>query len=318
MVVTSGNNSSAPASPVRLGRGTPPRFAPAIQAPWFAGVMEDRPMGGRFRAARRLALVLLWTVLSLPVQALILALPLSLAARARVRFARLFWRNVARLLGLRLRVIGVPPAGPGTLFLGNHSSWLDIVVLGGVLEACFVSKAEVARWPVIGTVARLGRTVFVSRERGRTGAEADEMRARLTHDDSLILFPEGTSSDGGRVLPFRSSFLAVAPSAARLQPVSVGYDRLGWLPTGRRDRPVFAWFGDMGIAEHLWALARQPGIQATVLLHPPVAPDAQPNRKLLSAAVERTVSDGAAALRQHREDLLPVPADAAAVDGPRG
>ncbi len=96
------------------------------------------------------------------------------------------------------------------MFVSNHSSWVDIPVLGGVLPACFVAKGEVAGWPLIGTVARLGRTVFISRNRGAMAREAEMMPGGGGAGDNLILFPEGTTSDGSRVLPFRTSFFAAA------------------------------------------------------------------------------------------------------------
>ena len=190
------------------------------------------------------------------------------------------------------------------LFVSNHSSWVDIPVLGGVLDGCFVAKADVARWPVIRTIARLGRTVFVTRQRGATARERDEMQARLVGGDHLVLFPEGTSSDGSRVLPFRSAFFAVAEGRGGkvplIQPVSVVYDRLGGLPTGRASRPVFAWYGDMDIASHFWRLGQQSGLRVTVLLHAPIDPAQYADRKALSQAVWQVVADGAATLRQNR------------------
>jgi 1-acyl-sn-glycerol-3-phosphate acyltransferase len=275
--------------------------APAARRPLLVGPPDDSPLGrgNRLRAACRLVLGLFWTLLCIPVQALLVLLP----GRGKVWFGGLYHRVLCRIIGLRVRVLGeradrVP--GSAVLFLSNHSSWLDIPVLGGTLQAPFVSKAEVAGWPGISIVAKLGRTVYVSRARGRTGEEARDMRDRLAAGDSLVLFPEGTSSDGTRVLPFRSSFLAVAEAAAAVQPVSVVYDRFGGLPATRRDRPFFAWYGDMEIGSHFWRLARQGGGQVTVLLHEPLDPRAYANRKLLTAAVERVVADGAAALRQGR------------------
>lgn len=289
----------APASPAAAGPGgrrLPPHYRPALPGRAFSDVMGPRPLGGRLRAVRRLSCLLVWMLCCMPVQAVLLALP----GRGKIRFARVFWRNACRLFGLEVRVLGVAPAGPRALYLSNHSSWLDILVLGGTLEACFVAKAEVKGWPVIGTVAKLGRTIFVSRTRARTGEEATVMREHLAQGENLLLFPEGTSNDGNRVLPFRSSFLGIADAAEWVQPVSVVYDRLGHMPLARIDRPVFAWYGDMGIAGHAWMLARLPGARATVLLHPPVHPSGFPNRKQLSARAERMVAEGAAALRQNR------------------
>jgi 1-acyl-sn-glycerol-3-phosphate acyltransferase len=283
-----GEGTTRRARPISFGR-------PFIGTP-FDDVMEPRPLGGRLRAIRRMAGAVLWTLLAIPIQALLMLLP----GRAKIAFPRVYHRTLCWLIGLRLNVVGRPSARTPVLYLSNHSSWLDILVLGATLEACFVSKAEVGRWPLVSTVARLGRTVFVSRARGRTGEEAKALRERLVGGDSIILVPEGTSSDGSRVLPFRSSFLVVADAAASVQPVSLVYDRLGWLPACRRDRPIFAWFGDMDIATHFWRLARRSGARATVLLHEPADPAAFPDRKALTAAAARVVSDGAAELRQNR------------------
>ncbi len=253
------------------------------------------------RAVRRGIFILLWTVPCLAVQALLLALP----GRAKVAFARIYWALFSRCLGLRVRVIGDLASGTTdrpVIFVSNHSSWIDIPVVGGVLDGCFVAKGDVAGWPIIGTIARLGRSVFVTRQRGSTVRERDVMRDMLSKGDNLILFPEGTSSDGSRVLPFRSSFFSIAQGAERplIQPVSVVYDRLDGLPMGRANRPVFAWYGDMDIASHFWRLAQCRGLRATVLLHAPLDPARFHDRKALSHAVWRTVADGAATLRQNR------------------
>ncbi len=264
-------------------------------------------MARRVRVVRRGLTIVAWTFPCMAIQALCLILP----GRAKIAFARLYWSVFTRLMGIHVRVIGAQPvseSGRPIVFVSNHTSWLDIPVVGGVLGGCFVAKGEVAGWPLIGTIARLGRTVFVSRQRVTTGKERDVMRQVLDRGDNLILFPEGTSSDGCRVLPFRSSFLAVAearpdidPSRVpMIQPVSVVYDRLGGLPIGRATRPVFAWYGDMDIGSHFWRLGQNLGLRATVVLHVPIDPLRYPDRKALTQAVWHTVADGAATLRQNR------------------
>jgi len=285
-----------PLRPRRSRRKGPLRFKPGLPGSLFRDVMEPRPLGGRFRAVRRMVFVAIWTLIAIPIQAVLMQLP----GRGKIAFARTYHRVLCRLIGLRVQVVGQAASGGSVLYASNHTSWLDVLVLGSVLEACFVSKGDIADWPVIKWVAHLGRSVFVSRERNRTGAEAAVMRERLQAGDSLILFPEGTSSDGTRVLPFRSSFLSVADSARAVQPVSVVYDRLGGLPACRRDRPLFAWYGDMDIASHFWRLARRSGARATVLLHATVDPADFADRKALTAAVGGVVAEGAAALRQNR------------------
>lgn len=282
--------------PRHLGRAKPLRFRPWLPGSVWGDVMEPRPMGGRLRAIRRIAGAVLWTLIAVPIQSVLVRLP----GRAKVSFARTYHAMLCRLIGLEVQVVGQPSRGPSVLFVSNHSSWLDILVLGAVIEAAFVSKSEVGQWPLAGTVARLGRTVFVSRKRNSTGKEASEIQARLAAGDSIILFPEGTSNDGTRVLPFRSSFLSVAQDAKQVQPVSLVYDRLGGLPACRRDRPFFAWYGDMDLASHFWRIARRSGARATVLLHEPADPAAFPDRKALTAAASDVVAEGAATLRQNR------------------
>lgn len=261
----------------------------------------------RVRVARRLLSVFAWTMPCIMLQSLFLLLP----GRAKVWFPQLYWAVFTRLMGIKVRVIGTRAAsveGRPVVYVSNHSSWVDVPVVGGVLDGCFVAKAEVAGWAIIGQIARLGRTVFVTRTRVTTGRERDEMRARLSRGDRLILFPEGTSSDGSRVLPFRTPFFAVAEpkpdqdlrTLPIIQPVSVVYDRLGGLPAGRASRPVFAWYGDMDIASHFWRLTQHIGLRATVLLHAPMDPAQFADRKALSQAVWQVVADGASTLRQNR------------------
>lgn len=255
-------------------------------------------MMGATRMVARLLAALGWTLACAPVQLLLLRLP----GRGSERFACFYWRVFARVIGLRLRVIGRPAsdAARPVIFIANHSSWLDIVALGAVLPGCFVAKSEIAGWPGIGMVARLGRTVFVSRTRGKTAQEADALAARLDAGDNVILFPEGTTSDGARVLPFRSSFLAISGHRARpaLQPVTLVYDRLDGLPVCRRNRPLISWFADMEIVPHYAEIGRH-DVRATILLDPPLTPPL-PDRKALAALLEQRIALAAAALRQGR------------------
>lgn len=278
---------------------------------------ERRSLTRRVRAARRLVLLVLWTLVAGTIQSVCLLLP----GRAKTDCARFYWAGFCRLLGLRVRMMGRSASGGRpVVFVSNHSSWLDIPVLGGRIEACFVSKDDVARWPVINTVARLGRTVFISRQRRTTARERDYMIDRLSKGDNLVLFPEGTTSDGSRVLPFRSAFFAITEGGARplIQPVSVVYDRIGYLPAGRAGRPLFSWYGDMDIASHFWRLAQHRGLRASVLLHAPLDPAAFPNRKALARAVWVAVADGAATLRQNRPARpLGSGAAVAPAEGPR-
>jgi 1-acyl-sn-glycerol-3-phosphate acyltransferase len=229
--------------------------------------------------------------------------PWLLRGRPPRRVVRLWNRGCCRIAGLRVRVHGAPAASGPTLFVANHVSYLDIVVLASLVDAAFVAKAEVAAWPLIGLLARIGRTVFVQRRAARCAAQRDALAERLRAGDSLILFAEGTSSDGGRVLPFKSSlFAAVEPSPSgptiRVQPVTIAYARLrGGLPIDYALRPLYAWYGDMELAPHLWAVLGLPGAVIEVRFHPPLVAADFGSRKALARHAERQVADGLVAAR---------------------
>lgn len=326
------------AKPRRLGRRTSERtfHLPGPAAALTRAAMSlPRQALRKSRAAGRLLLLFAWSLLAIAIQSVIIRLP----GRGKIVFARIYWATMCGILGLRVRVLGrcaATAARTGrrpVVYVSNHSSYADILVLGGRLEACFVSKSEVAGWPVIGTIARLGRSVFVSRDRAATVREGRDMQSRLAAGDNLILFPEGTSSDGSRVLPFHSTFFVLAKPPARadappvpldrmplIQPISVVYDRLGGMPVGRNARPVFAWFGDMNLARHAWRLAQCRGMRATVLLHEPIDPADFPSRKALADAAWVACAEGAAALRQNRPAApvaVPRPVRTAPAPAPR-
>jgi 1-acyl-sn-glycerol-3-phosphate acyltransferase len=255
-------------------------------------------MIGTLRMVLRLVLVVVWTLPCMAVQAVLLGVP----GRGKERFALVYWRGVGRILGLRLTVRGTLAADRPVVFIANHCSWIDIVALGGVLPGCFVAKGEIATWPVVSWVAKLGRTVFVSRNKATVERERDGMAGRLAAGDNIILFPEGTTSDGTRILRFQSAFLAIADAPARpaIQLVTIVYDGLDGLPVRRRDRPLISWYGDMTMAEHYPGIGRHRSLHATLVLDPPIAAGTFGNRKLLSAALEARLTANAAALRQGR------------------
>src|SRR6185295_10784154 len=129
----------------------------------------------------------------------------------RKTFPHRYHRWLCRLFGIRLTVIGTPVQDRGVLMVANHTSYFDILVLSGAARVSFVAKKEVGKWPFFGTMARLQETLFVERERrSKTAAARDEILDRLRQGDALVLFPEGTSDDGNRVLPFRSALMGAA------------------------------------------------------------------------------------------------------------
>jgi 1-acyl-sn-glycerol-3-phosphate acyltransferase len=180
--------------------------------------------------------------------------------RQRVDWLQRTARRHARWLGLRVRVHGeIPRAG---LIVANHVSYLDIVGLSAVGAFAFVAKREVAGWPVFGAFARKGGTIFVNREsRGAVGEVAEQMRAHLAAEVPVVLFPEGTSTGGDRVLPFRSSlFEPVVELACPLTACGLRYTL-----DGGRVADEVAYWRDMSLAPHLLNLLRKTGV--TLHLH---------------------------------------------------
>ena len=240
-----------------------------------------------------------WTLLLLAPYLVIRLLSPALAAS----YTRFYWRVVVRLIGYTVIANGAPLEGAGpVLFLPNHASYLDIIILGSLLKAYFVAKAEVAGWPGFGFLARVSRTVFVDRRPGATARERNHVRERLDAGDSLVLFAEGTSNDGNRVLPFKSALLSVAEGEVKgadgqerpilVQPVSIAYTRLDGLPISRALRPYFAWYGDMTLAAHLIGALGLGRITVEVEFHRPVTLAEFGSRKGLANHCHHVVAHG--------------------------
>lgn len=245
-------------------------------------------------AVLRLLAYLLWSVVAVPPYLLLLAT----GWRRYPAYCSAYWRVAIRLLGIRVVVHGTPTRAHPALFVANHASYLDILVLGSVLPAVFVAKAEVAGWPLFGFLARIARTAFIERSKGATARERDQLQRRIDEGVQLILFAEGTSSDGNRVLPFKSSFLAIAernvPGGGPLpvQPVSVAYTRLDGLPLCRAFRPYFAWYGDMTLAAHLLRALGLGCLTVELVFHEPVTVERFGSRKGLTSHCHDVIQHG--------------------------
>lgn len=253
----------------------------------------------------------LWTLIAMGPYLLLLAC----GWKGYSRYARVYFGICTKLLGFHVVRRGEPLCAPRpALFVVNHASYLDILILGSLIDGCFVAKSEVAGWPGFGFLARIAQTVFVDRKRGGSAKERDQLSRRLKAGDALILFPEGTSNDGNRVLPFKSSLFAVAqlqaPDGAVLpvQPVSVAYTRLDGLPMGRAFRPFYAWYGDMSLAGHLFAALGLGRLTVEVIFHPCVSLADFGDRKALANHCHDVISNGVvAALAGRWETPRPAP-----------
>jgi len=211
----------------------------------------------------------------------------------------LFHRAACAVIGIRITQIGERTSESPALILSNHASWLDIIVLGAIAPVVFVAKSEVADWPLFGQLAKLQRTVFVERERRhKTGDAARAMGDRLLGGDAVVLFPEGTSSDGIRILPFRSALIgsvhhAIGDSThherVTVQPVSLAYVRYGGVPVGRALRDKVAWYGDVDLIPHLLGVFSSGAVDVTVSWGEPIGYGMTANRKEIARDAENAV-----------------------------
>ncbi len=228
-------------------------------------------MTGIVRLTQTVVVLGLFTLALLPLQLLGIRRGWKLAGDLPMVWQRLAWR----LIGMRVTVIG-KPAPPPVLMAANHISWLDIAVLGGITKPLsFVAKAEVASWPVLGLLAKLQRTIFIDRTRRHdAGPVAAEAGRRVAQGEAVVLFPEGTTGDGNRVLPFRSALFGAAAAAGErlsgVQPVAIAYVGIHGLPMGRADRPTVAWYGDTDFISHFLRLVGRGGMDVVVCFGEPI------------------------------------------------
>ena len=233
-----------------------------------------------------------------------LAFPLQSRAARRKTLQRWSARLLS-ILAVRLHVHGEPQRERPLMFVANHVSWLDIFAVDAVLPARFIAKSEIAAWPALGWLCARAGTLFIERARPRDMARISaEGAAALRAGDVLAVFPEGTTTDGTRVLPFRSSLLASALTAhASVQPVAIRYERA--------DGSICveaAYDGDRTLWDVVKGITGERSIDAHVWFLPPLTPDARHRRHLAAAArdaILRTLFPEAQRSRTERRGGLP-------------
>jgi 1-acyl-sn-glycerol-3-phosphate acyltransferase len=226
----------------------------------------------------------------------------ALCAGPLARFRRplqIRWCGVCLwLVGLKLRTFGVPATEGAVLYVANHVSYLDIPVISRIVTGTFVAKAEVSRWPLFGYAARITGTIFINRVGAEAKAQREELVQRLAGGEHLIIFPEGTSTDGSGVAPFKSSLFSLAEHPALrdrliVQPLSIAYTRTrDGTPLVGPLRALYAWFGEGSLAPHLARVLGTPGGEVELRFLAPIPAAASGNRKLLARQAEAAVQSG--------------------------
>jgi 1-acyl-sn-glycerol-3-phosphate acyltransferase len=245
----------------------------------------------------RLTLLALWGLFLAPLQ----WLSVKFNLKSQRSIPLLFHQTGLKLLGVKVILAGAPAIERPLLVCSSHVSWLDIPVLSSLFPVSFVSRADVARWPVFGTLARLQRSIFIDRtRRGATHRAIQSIAKRLDAGDAIVIFPEGTTSNGNSVLPFRSSLLGTAQHAMQargaggeifIQPVCIHYCGMHGLPMGRSHQPFAAWYGDMDLVPHLLDLLKLGPIEVRVSFGALLSFSGADDRKEIAKIAQRAVRD---------------------------
>jgi len=202
---------------------------------------------------------------------------------------RLWARLICSILGIRVICKGDVITDKGRFIVSNHLSYIDIPVLASLFNCVFVSKKEVRRWPIIGTLSALVGTVFVDRNSKASiiNALTDAKRALLVNK-CVVLFPEATTSNGKEIRPFKSSFFAL-PERLKIpiQPVAISYfDHDAW-----EKSEYVPWHGDMNILSHMWKITGLRGIRTVVTLCEIIKPNDSLSRKDLALIAEKGIKE---------------------------
>lgn len=225
--------------------------------------------------------------------------PIWLVTNPQRKFARWleqgFFNRILAGCGLSVRIIGKPASS--ALIVANHISWADIAAFAALLDAKFVAKAEIGRWPVIGALARRFGVIFVTRnDRFGIGGQVSKLQDGLEAGRSVILFPEGTTSDGATVRPFRSSLFAAASAASFVQPVLIRYCEIDGRPLSSARQREVAWIDDDGLIEGMMRVARERTLIEIEFMEP-LDSETLAQRKTLADAAHTAIAE---AMRQRR------------------
>lgn len=249
------------------------------------------------QAALKITLIMLWLLACVAVErAIRLFSPIEKRRARTLSLMQLYFRGALRILGVRLQVSGAPDARRPLLIVSNHTSYLDIMVIGASAPVRFTPKADIAGWPLIGWICRVLDCVFIDRRPGRTAENAAALSQALSEGALLWLFPEGTTNDGKRLLPFRSSYFSLTGKEyggqkLAVQTAAVKYTHVRGLPLDVAMLPKVAWYGDMELAPHFKELMGLGRIDAVLTFGEASVPEEGADRKALAAACEREVAE---------------------------
>lgn len=236
----------------------------------------------------------LWCVVMIPPQIVVISFT---GGKAALFLPRIFHIVSCQLFGIKCIINGQPVKDRQVLFVGNHLSYLDIPAMGCHFYGSFIAKQDVAGWFLFGLLAKLSRTLFISRSRAQAAWTKTQFSLALEEGRPLVLFAEGTSSNGTQVLPFKSSLfesvLSHEGENIAIQPFTLRLEQVDGHPIrDEAERDIYCWYGDMELEPHLWAFAKSRGVRLSLTFHEPENPQDYEGRKDLALACHARVAAG--------------------------
>ncbi len=236
------------------------------------------------------------TVTIIPIQLLILSLH---KGKYSYVVPWIWQKAVCMIFRIRLKIIGKPYSKTQAIYVSNHLSYLDIPAIGSIIKGSFVAKKDVASWPVFGFLSKLQQTAFISRDRKDAKKERNSLDAILADKKNLIIFPEGTSTDGKEVMPFKSSLFSIAYKKEAkniiIQPITLRMELVDNKHIlSQEDRNIYSWHVnmDMPLEKHLWNFALSKGAVISLNFHNIIKAKDIKDRKTLAKLCHNNVSNG--------------------------
>ena len=234
-------------------------------------------------------LIILIILLLIPIQYFFVQFKL----KNRIYIPIFFHRILLKILGIKVKLIGQNTRARPLILAGNHTSYLDIIILGSIMPICFIAKEDIKHWFLFGFLAKMQNTIFIKRKNYKTLESLNSINKELDNNSAVVLFPEGTTNTGKKVLNFKSSLFNLFENnnTLRLQNFSLCYTHVNDMPIDNRTRPQISWYGDMNILSHLLNFLKISCVDATVVFHP-ILPLRGLDRKSISISSIKQVKKG--------------------------
>ena len=233
--------------------------------------------------------IILIILLLIPIQYIFVQFKL----KHRIYIPIVFHKILLKILGIKVKLIGKNASVRPLILAGNHTSYLDIIILGSIMPICFIAKEDIKHWFLFGFLAKMQNTIFIKRKNYKTLENLNSINKELDNKSAIVLFPEGTTNTGKKVLNFKSSLfnLFEKNSTLRLQNFSLCYTHVNNMPIDNRTRPQISWYGEMNIINHLSNFLKLSCVNATIVFHP-MLPTKGLDRKSISTSSIKQVKKG--------------------------